>query len=84
MSESNFRLVTAAAQIGAGETQMAQLCGTLNLHQVRGGTWAKASDRLTASVSVVAEQSRTDAREEERLLAFQEGRPVDADGDVPI
>ena len=82
IAEANVRLVLGAAQIGAGETQMAQLFGALNVPVVRGTTWANAEDRVTAAVKVAAEKSRASAREEEMLAAFDRGTPVDSNGKV--
>lgn len=84
VSEANLRLALGAAQIGAGETQMAQLFGTLNVPVVRGTTWAAAEDRVTEAVNKAAEDSRRAARLEEKRAAFDRGTPVDADGKVPI
>ena len=84
IAEANARLVLGAAQVGGGETQMAQLCGTLNVPVVRGTTWAAAEDRVTAAVIKAAAESHRVAREEEKLAAFDRGTPLDTDGRVPI
>ena len=84
ISEANSRLVLGAAQIGAGETQMAQLFATLNVPVVRGTTWAAGEDRVTPAVIKAAEASRQRAREDEKLAAFDRGTPLDNDGRVPI
>jgi hypothetical protein len=84
IAEPNVRLVLGAAQIGAGETQMAQLFGSLNIPVVRGTTWANAEDRVTAAVKVAAGKSCVSAREEEMLAAYDRGTPIDSDGKVPI
>lgn len=84
ISAANTRLVLGAAQIGAGETQAAQLLGTLNVPVVRGTTWSAAEDLVTAAVGEAAEISRCAAREEEKLAAFDRGTPLDPDGKVPI
>ena len=84
LAAANVRLVLGAAQIGAGETQMAQLLGTLDMPVVRGTTWATAEDRVTPGVSAAAAVSRRCAREEEKLASFDRGTPLDPDGRVPI
>lgn len=84
IAAANVRLVLGAAQIGAGETQMAQLFGTLNVPVVRGTTWANSEELVTAAVGGAAEESRRAARQAEMLAAFDRGTPVDADGKVPI
>ena len=80
VAENNVRLVLAAAQFGAGETAMAQLCGTFNMPPVRGPTWAKANARVTAGANAAGESSRKRAREEERVLAFEDGVMPDGEG----
>jgi len=82
--EANVRLVLGAAQCGAGETQMAQLLGTLNAPAVRGTTWSHNENVVTRGVLQAAEQSRADAREAEKLAAYEHGTPVDGEGRVPI
>ena len=81
---ANARLVLGAAQTGAGETQMAQLFGTLDVPVIRGTTWATAEDQVTEAVATAAEVSRRSAREEEKLASFDRGTPLDTDGRVPI
>ena len=84
IADANLRLVLGAAQIGAGETQMAQLFGTLNVPVVRGTSWAAAEDRVTPAVMKAAEASRAAARHEEKRSAFDRGTLLDPDGKVPI
>ena len=84
IAEVNARLVLRAAQIGTGETHMAQLFGTLNVPVVRGTTWANAEDLVTAATQEAASESRAAAVEAEKLAAYDRGTPVEADGKVPI
>ena len=84
IAEANVRLVLGAAQIGTGETHMAQLCGVLNVPPVRGTTWQNAEDRVTPATIDAAKQSRLAAIEREKLAAYDRGTPVDTDGRVPI
>ena len=77
-----MRFAFAAAQTGTGETQMAQLCGAMNMPAVRGPTWSKAAACVTKGTLAAAEDSRKRARAEERQLAFAGGGRPDGDGDM--
>ena len=84
MSESTARMTLGAANAGIGETQAAQLLCTMGLPQVRGTTYAKADDRVTAAIASARDASLKRARDEERRLALERGAQPDADGRVPI
>ena len=51
---------------------------------MRGTTYAKADDRVTAAIASARDASLKRARDEERRLALERGAQPDADGRVPI